>query len=75
MAIVLLMLCCAVMFEACCALMCCMVFVMYGRRLFSRVLAITERSKLGLYEVPMFMTLLGFGIGIMFAIFHVRGMM
>ena len=33
--------------------------------------AITERSEMGLYDVPMFMSLFGFGIGMMFASFHV----
>ena len=32
--------------------------------------AITERSEMGLYDVPMFMSLFGFGIGMMFASFH-----
>ena len=32
-----------------------MLFVMYGRRLFSRVLAMTERSEMVPYEVAMFM--------------------
>ena len=50
--------------------MCCMLFVMYGRKLFIRVLAITEKSEMGLYEVPMFMSLSAFGMGIMFANFH-----
>ena len=31
---------------------------------------ITERSEMGLYDVPMFMSLFGFGIGMMFASFH-----
>ena len=30
---------------------------------------------MGLYDVPMFMSLFGCGIGMMFASFHVRGMM
>ena len=30
---------------------------------------------MGLYDVPMFMSLFGFGIGMMFASFHVCGMM
>ena len=34
---------------------------------FSSVCAITERCEMGLYDVPMFMSLFGFGIG-MFAI-------
>ena len=33
--------------------------------------AITERSKMGLCDVSMFMYLYGFGIGMMFASFHV----
>ena len=32
---------------------------------------ITERSEMGLYDVHMFMSLFGFGIGMMFASFHV----
>ena len=46
-----------------------MLFVMYGSSVFSSVFAITERSEMGLYDVPMFMSLFGFGI--MFASFHV----
>ena len=41
----------------------CMLFVMYGRMIFSRLLAFTERSGIGLYS------------GIMFANFHVCRMM
>ena len=48
-----------------------MLFVVYARRLFSRVLVITEISEMGLYKVPMFMSLLGFGMGYRFANFHV----
>ena len=33
--------------------------------------AITERSEMDLYDVPMFMSLFGFGIGMMFVSFHV----
>ena len=73
------MLCSAVIVEwlllkLCYVLMYCMLFVMYGIRLCTSVLAITE-SEMGLYEVTMFMSLLGFGRGIMFANFHVCGMM
>ena len=49
--------------------------VMQGRRLFSSVFAITERRDMGLYEVPLSVSLLCFGIGIMLANFHVRGIM
>ena len=48
-----------------------MLFVMYGSSVFSSVFAITERSDMGLYDGPMFMSLSGFGIGMMFASFHV----
>ena len=37
----------------------------------SPVSAITERRDMGLYEVPLFVSLLGFGIGTMLARFHV----
>ena len=45
--------------------------VMYGRRLFSCVFVITERRDMGLYEVLLTVSLLGFGIGTMLANFHV----
>ena len=48
-----------------------MLFVMYVSSVFSSVFAIIERSEMGLFDVPMFMALLGFGIGMMFASFHV----
>ena len=73
---VLFMLCSAVLVEwlllkPCCVKICGMLFVMYGSSVFSIVFAITERSEMGLYDVPMFMSLFGFGIGMMFASFHV----
>ena len=37
----------------------------------SPVSAITERRDMGLYEIPLFVSLLGFGIGVMLANFHV----
>ena len=33
--------------------------------------AIPERRDMGLYEIPLFVSLLGFGIGNMLANFHV----
>ena len=51
-----------------------MFVVMYGRRLFS-VSAITERRNMGMYEVPLSMSLLDFGIGTMLANFHMCGIM
>ena len=46
-------------------------FEMYGSSVFSSVFAITKISEMGLYDMPMFMSLFGFGIGMMFASFHV----
>ena len=48
-----------------------MLFVMNGSSVYSGVFAITERSEMGLYDVPMSMSLFGFGIGKMFTSFHV----
>ena len=44
---------------------------MLGRRLFTSVFAITERRDMGMYEVPLSVSLLGFGTGTMLANFHV----
>ena len=68
--------CSAVTVECCILYPCCMgVFgmfaVMLGRRLFSSVFAITERRDMGLYEVPLFVSLLGFGTVTMLDNFHV----
>ena len=41
----------------------------------SSVFAITERMDMGLYEVPLSMSLLGFGMGTMLANFHMCGIM
>ena len=49
--------------------------VMYGRRLFSSVFAITEKRAMGPYEVSLSMSLLGFGMRTMFANFHMCGIM
>ena len=70
-AMVLFMLCSAALVEWLLLKPCCveMLFVMYGSSVFSSVFAITERSEMGLYDVPMFMSL--FGIGMMLASFHV----
>ena len=75
-AMVLFMLCSDVLVELlllnpCCVEMCGRLFVMYGSSDFSSVFAITERSEMGLYDVPMFMSLFGFGIVMMFASVHV----
>ena len=62
------MLCSAVLVEwlllnPCCVETCGILFVIFG----SSVFAITGRSELGLYDVPMGMPLLCFGIGMMFS--------
>ena len=41
----------------------------------SLVSAITERRDMGLYEVPLSMSLLGYGMGTMLANFHMCGIM
>ena len=41
----------------------------------SPVSAITEKMDMGLYEVPLSMSLLGFGMGTMLANFHICGIM
>ena len=56
--------------KPCCVEMCGMLSVMYGSSVFSSVLASTERCEMGLYDMPMFLSLFGFGIGMMFASFH-----
>ena len=54
----------------CCVVTFGMFCIMYGRITFSSVLAITDRRDIGLYDVPMLMSLLGLGIGMMLASFH-----
>ena len=43
--------------------------------LFFSVVAITERRDMGLYEVPLSMSLFGFRIGTMLVNFHMCGIM
>ena len=79
-ATVLLMLCSAVFVEClvlnpCCVVMFGMFCVMYGRITFSSVFAITDRRDIGLYDVPMLMSLLGLGIGMMLANFLTCGIL
>ena len=47
--------------------------VIKGRKLFSSVFAIPEMRDMDLYEVPLSMSLLGFGMGTMLASFHMCG--
>ena len=55
--------------KSCCVEICWILLVMYGSSVFSCGFAITKRSEMGLYAVPMFMALFGFGM--MFASLHV----
>ena len=55
----------------CCGSGRCMLFVMCGSMIFSSVLAMGERSDMGLLEVPIAGSLCCLGIGIVFAVFHV----
>ena len=43
---------------------------MYGRMIFSNVFAMGERRAIGLYELPIDVSLFGFGMGIIFACFQ-----
>ena len=46
---------------------------MSGSIIFSKVLAIGDRSDIGLYDVPMFGSLCGFRFVTIFASFHIWG--
>ena len=74
----LLMWCSAVIVDLCCLNPCwCsgseMFPVMCGRMIFSSVLAMGESNAMGLYDVPIELSLFGFGIGITFACFQMLG--
>ena len=68
-AMVLFMLCSAVLVDCLLLKPCCV--EMCGSSVFSSVFAITERNEMGLYDMPMFISLFGIGIGMMLASFHV----
>ena len=79
-AAVLFTVCTAITVECCLWYPCCvsvfgMFAVMYGRRLFPGVFTIPERRDMGMYEMPLSMHLLYFGMWIMLANFHVCGIM
>ena len=57
------------------ALVCLVCLLLCKEESSSPVSAITERRDMGLYEVPFSMSLLGFGMGIMLAYFHMCGTM
>ena len=52
-----------------------MLSVMYGRSIFSSVFAMGDSSAIGLYDFPSVLSLLGFGMGTVFAVFQIIGMM
>ena len=54
---------------------CCFIYNIYKEEGSSPVSAITERRDMGLYEVPLSMSLLGFGMEAMLADFHMCGIM
>ena len=72
-ATVLFSVCSAVTVEFCArvAWVCLVCLLLYKEEGSSPVSAITERRDMGLYEVPLSVALLGFGIGTMLANFHV----
>ena len=79
-ATVLLMLCSSVLVEClvlnpCCVVKFGMFCVIYGRITFSTVFEITDRRDIGLYDVPMLMSLLGLGTGLILANFHTCGIL
>ena len=53
------------------AWVCLVCLLLYKEKGSSSVSAITKRRDMGLYEVPLSVSLLGFGIGTMLANFHV----
>ena len=59
------------MFRTRVAWVCLVCFLLCREEGSSPVSAITERTDMGLYDVPLFVSLLGFGIGTMLANFHV----
>ena len=59
----------------CCVVMCGMFCVIYGRITFSSVFAITYRRDIDLYDVPMLMSLLGLGTGMILANFYTCGIL
>ena len=74
-AMVLFMVCSAVpaewlLLKPCRMEMCVMLPVMHGSSVFSSASAITERSEMGLHDVPMLMSPFGFEIGMRSASSH-----
>ena len=65
--------CSAVTVECCFAWVCLVWLLLCKEERSSPVSAITEGRYMGLYEVPLYMSVLGFGMGTMLANFHMRG--
>ena len=53
----------------------CLICLLLCKEGSSRVYVITERRDMGLYEVLLSMSLLGFGMGTMLSNFHICGML
>ena len=66
---------CSAVTVACCVLYPWVCLLLCKEEGSSPVSAINERRNMGLYEVPLSMSLLGFGMGTMFANFHMCGIM
>ena len=66
------MLCFVPVLHGCVWYVCCYVRKLEGS---SPVSAITERRDMGLYGVPLSMSLFGFGMGTMLVNFHMGGIM
>ena len=49
--------------------------VMKGSIVFSSVFAMGESNAIGLYDLPRFVSLFGFGMGMTLASFHMCGIM
>ena len=66
---------CSAVFCTCVAWVCLVCSRLCKEEGSSPVSAITERKDMGLYEVPLSMSLLGFGMGTMLASFNMCGIM
>ena len=60
--------------KSCWCLFCGICVLIYGRMAFSRTLAMGDRSEIGRCEVPRLGSLLGLGMGMIFASFQECGM-
>ena len=74
-ATVLLMLCSAVLVECLALNTCCVVWCHIRKNHLLKCFAITDRRDIGLYYVPMLMSLLGLGTGMMLANLYTCGIL